>query len=55
MNTFNGFPKELIIFYYELEMNNSKAWFNEHRSEYEQIVKSNAEHFVCDMGDKPES
>ncbi|RMD92908.1 MAG: DUF2461 family protein, partial [Calditrichaeota bacterium] len=39
MSTFQGFSPELIRFFAELEKNNSKKWFNEHRDIYEQHVK----------------
>lgn len=51
MNTFNGFSKGLVDFYKGLEANNTKVWFENHRSDYEEFVKGPAEHFVCEMGE----
>ncbi len=36
---FEGFPKEGIRFLRQLKKNNNRAWFNEHKSEYEDFVK----------------
>jgi uncharacterized protein (TIGR02453 family) len=47
---FNGFPKECVTFYTELQKNNTKTWFNEHKREYEQFVMAPACDFVGEMG-----
>lgn len=39
IGTFRGFPPEAFTFYAELEENNSKAWFDEHRDVYERAVR----------------
>jgi len=36
MNKFNGFAPESLSFLHDLRENNSKAWFEAHRSDYEQ-------------------
>lgn len=38
MPGFNGFPREFPAFFNGLQRNNSKAWFERHRREYEQFV-----------------
>ena len=35
MTEFKGFSKALVQFFNNLEKNNSKQWFDEHRNEYE--------------------
>ncbi len=52
MSTFQGFSPELIRFFAELEKNNSKKWFNEHRDIYEQHVKQAMLNFVSAMGER---
>ena len=52
MSDFNGFPEELITFFERLKNNNSKAWFDAHRQEYEDYVKQPSIEFVIAMGDK---
>jgi len=49
---FNGFPVECFKFYRELETNNSKQWFEQHRADYEEHVLGPARRFVTAMGDK---
>ncbi|HOD13241.1 MAG TPA: DUF2461 domain-containing protein [Spirochaetota bacterium] len=49
---FNGFPVECFKFYRELEKNNSKQWFEQHRADYEEHVLGPARRFVTAMGDK---
>ncbi len=48
--TFDGFPREFIRFFRELGGNNSKAWFERHRHEYESFVMEPARSFVREMG-----
>lgn len=50
MNTFKGFSKNTLKFFKQLEINNSKQWFTEHKEEYEKYVKNLACEFVNDMG-----
>jgi uncharacterized protein (TIGR02453 family) len=52
MSDFNGFPNETIRFFEELKKNNTKAWFDAHRVNYEDGVKKPAEAFVVAMGAK---
>jgi uncharacterized protein (TIGR02453 family) len=51
---FNGFYKETIKFYKELESNNSKEWFNAHRADYDNFVMNPAREFVVALGGKLE-
>jgi uncharacterized protein (TIGR02453 family) len=39
MNTFAGIPREAFRFYAELEENNSRAWWLEHKGTYDAAVK----------------
>lgn len=48
---FNGFPKECIEFYKELVEHNDRAWFDEHREEYNEFVLDPARAFVVQMGE----
>ena len=36
---FTGFPREGVAFLRKLKRNNTREWFNEHKSEYEEMVK----------------
>ncbi len=47
---FPGFPKASVKFFKDLAQNNSKAWFDAHREEYEQNVVLPSEQFVIAMG-----
>ncbi len=49
---FDGFPKEFTSFFAELAMNNTKAWFNEHKQDYEQFVFEPSKLFVIAMGER---
>jgi uncharacterized protein (TIGR02453 family) len=48
--SFNGFPKECFEFLDTLKDNNSRFWFDEHKSDYEQFVKEPARDFVVALG-----
>jgi len=48
---FNGFPRECLAFYRDLAKNNSKRWFEQHRSEFEEYVLAPAREFVLAMGE----
>lgn len=37
---FEGFPREIIDFFWELRMNNNTEWFNDNRNRYEELVKT---------------
>ena len=54
MSDFKGFPKELPVFYRNLAKNNTKLWFNDHKSEYENFVKQPCIDFVEAMGERLE-
>jgi len=48
---FRGFPREAVQFYSELGKNNNKAWFDEHKSDFNQYVMAPAQDFVFEMGE----
>jgi uncharacterized protein (TIGR02453 family) len=52
MAKFNGFPREYISFFNQLQKNNSKQWFEKHRAEYDEFVLHPARQFVIEMGEK---
>jgi uncharacterized protein (TIGR02453 family) len=52
MVKFNGFPREYFSFFNQLKKNNSKEWFEKHRSEYDEYVMHPAREFVIAMGKK---
>lgn len=47
---FNGFPKECVTFYTELQKNNTREWFTEHKGDFEKFVMAPACDFVGEMG-----
>ncbi|MBF0476242.1 MAG: DUF2461 domain-containing protein [Deltaproteobacteria bacterium] len=47
---FNGFPPECPQFYRDLSNNNNKAWFDQHKSDYERYCLIPARQFVAAMG-----
>ena len=47
---FTGFPVETIHFLLDLQQNNSRTWFNENRSRYENHLKEPAMQFIGTMG-----
>ena len=47
---FKGFTKETIQFFSDLKQNNDKAWFEEHRQDFNDFVLEPAKQFVLDMG-----
>ncbi len=51
-NHFPGFPREIVEFYIKLRTNNTKAWFNEHRRDYDDYVMGPARNFVSVMGER---
>lgn len=53
-NKFDGFPKEFTKFFADLAMNNTKLWFNEHKSNYEKYVLDPSKLFVIVMGERLE-
>ncbi len=48
---FNGFPKEGIEFLKRLKQNNTKEWFEAHRSEYEKYILEPNRAYVEEMGE----
>ncbi len=52
MSTFNGFPRKYFTFFNQLKKNNTREWFEEHRSDYEDFVMHPARAFVMAMGKK---
>jgi len=49
---FLGFPAAGLEFLRQLELNNNRAWFLEHKQEYRQQVLSPTELFVASLGEK---
>jgi uncharacterized protein (DUF2461 family) len=49
---FNGFSKNTLSFFRKLKRNNTKAWFDRHREEYDRFVLEPAKAFVVAMGKK---
>lgn len=47
---FEGFSRDLMRFFTELEKNNSKTWFDAHRADYEGLFVGPAKQFVAAMG-----
>ncbi len=47
---FPGFPRACPTFLRQLQRNNNRAWFEEHRDEYERVVLDPARAFVVAMG-----
>jgi uncharacterized protein (TIGR02453 family) len=48
--TESGFPRELMTFLHDLSANNTKAWFEAHRADYEQHYLAPAKAFVTSVG-----
>ena len=48
---FKGFPKEGLEFLKRLKENNSKEWFEAHRSEYEKYILEPNRAYVMEMGE----
>lgn len=49
---FGGFTKETFGFLKELELNNTREWFEEHRCVFDDHVLGPAQDFVVEMGDR---
>jgi uncharacterized protein (TIGR02453 family) len=49
------FTEASLKFLRQLDKNNNRDWFNEHKQEYEDRVRSPALDFIADMGDTIES
>ena len=52
MAAFSGFPRKYFTFFNQLKKNNTKEWFEAHRSDYEEFVMHPAREFVMAMGQK---
>jgi len=50
MDEFQGFSKETLRFFKQLEKNNTRLWFEAHKHDYETHVKQPAAQFVTAMG-----
>ncbi len=50
--SFNGFPPETFGFLEGLTANNSKQWFDDHRSDYDHFWVEPAKDFVAEIGPK---
>ncbi len=50
MAEFKGFSKALVQFFTNLKENNTKAWFDKHRNEYDEKVLYPSREFVATMG-----
>ncbi len=48
---FKGFPKEALAFLDAIGKNNSKEWFEAHRSEYERFILEPSRIFAHEMGE----
>lgn len=49
---FEGFPAEAFDFYEALADNNTRPWWNEHKADYERVVKAPLEALVRDLQDE---
>ena len=47
---FDGFPRDCVKFYEGLKKNNSRVWFDDHRTDYDQFVMAPARDFVVALG-----
>ena len=54
-NRFNGFNRKTFKFFKDLEENNTREWFEEHRSIFEKNVMEPAQEFVMEMGERLKS
>ncbi len=52
VSDFNGFPKECVRFFREIKKNNTKAWFENHRSDFDQHVMEPSREFILAMGSR---
>ncbi len=51
MTSFAGFPKQTLTFLRSLAKNNDKAWFDDHRNDYERYWVEPAKEFVVAAGE----
>lgn len=52
MANFSGFPRQYFTFFNQLKKNNTREWFEKHRSDYDEYVLHPAREFVIEMGKK---
>ncbi|MEE8441257.1 MAG: DUF2461 domain-containing protein [Spirochaetia bacterium] len=50
--SFSGFPSGTVSFYGEINNNNNREWFAEHKSDYNDLVLAPAAEFVGTFGDR---
>ena len=48
---FSGFPKEGLDFLHKIILNNSKAWFDAHKEDYERFIVAPNKAYVEEMGE----
>ena len=48
---FNGFPKRAVDFLRELRENNNKAWFEDHRGEYQEYLLKPLQNLSADLSE----
>ena len=48
---FNGFPKRAVDFLRELRENNNKAWFEDHRGEYQEYLLKTLQNLCADLSE----
>lgn len=49
---FTGFGEDARSFFVELGEHNTKAWFDDHRDRYEQLIREPAEAFIRELGEE---
>jgi uncharacterized protein (TIGR02453 family) len=52
MERFNGFTKQTIQFFKDLQNNNNRTWFKQNRHIYDNLILPQAETFVVEIGQK---
>lgn len=48
--TFTGFPERALVFYEGLEVDNSKAYWTDHRATYDECVKTPMDALLAELG-----
>ena len=49
MRAFSGYPQESLLFLEQLARHNNKAWFNEHKERYEELIRGPSLAFIETM------
>ena len=49
---FQGFPREGLQFLYDLAENNNREWFQDHKSDYQELLLEPGKLFVRDLGER---